>query len=78
MDAVAQFVNESFLACDKNEYTIAVFLDLSKAFDTIDHKVVVKKLEDKGIRGLAIIGLNIIWVIENNMYDLTIRLRNEQ
>ncbi len=48
----AQF--DALLAYDNNEYTITVFLDLSKVFDTIDHSVLLKKFECKGIRGLAL------------------------
>ena len=53
-DHVSQFINDSLLAYDNSEYTLAVFLDLSKAFDTIDHTLLLKKLEHHGIRGLAL------------------------
>ena len=37
---------------DKGQYTSMVFIDLKKAFDTVDHEILLQKLTKYGIIGL--------------------------
>ena len=48
--SLVDFITE---ALEKGDYVIGLFLDFSKAFDTVDHDILFRKLETFGIRGVA-------------------------
>ncbi len=51
--AVLDFVNEISKAVEEKKFTIGIFMDLSKAFDTIDHNILLQKLYHYGFRGIS-------------------------
>ena len=59
---------------DQNLYSCCIFIDLSKAFDTVDHKILLNKMKSNfGIRGVA---LNLFASYLSNRRQYT-KIRNE-
>ena len=38
---------------DKGNYACGIFVDLKKAFDTVDHHLLLKNVEYYGVRGIS-------------------------
>ena len=51
---ILTFLDKVARATDNYCHTIGVFLDFSKAFDTINHEMLLYKLSHYGIRGIAL------------------------
>ena len=51
--AISLLVNKITEAMNRKEKTLGIFLDFSKAFDLMDHDILLKKLNSCGIRGIA-------------------------
>ena len=49
--AVTEIQNTLLQNLDNNKITCTIFLDLAKAFDSVNHSILIKKLERYGIRG---------------------------
>ena len=52
--AIAEIADKLRKAIDDNLYSCGVFLDFSKAFDTVNHAILLQKMERYGIRGVPL------------------------
>lgn len=52
--ALTEVIEELTNPVDDQEYAAGVLIDLKKAFNTINHKVLLHKLERYGIRGIGL------------------------
>lgn len=53
-DAICELVTKIYRSIDDNRCVAGVFVDQTKAFDTVSHTLLVGCLEDIGFRGVAL------------------------
>ena len=52
--ALITLVDKVTEALDNGDYVVGVFLDFSKAFDTVDHSILLDNMFIYGVRNLAL------------------------
>ena len=52
--ALTEVIDYIYKSLDEGNYVFGIYIDLKKAFDTVQHQILLKKLQYYGIRGIAL------------------------
>lgn len=68
--AIIDFLSALYLEMDASKCTMGLFLDMSKAFDLVDYKILLSKLDCYGIRGQALKWIESFLVERKHLVDI--------
>ena len=65
--AVLLLVNQLYQLFDESKFTLGIFIDVSKALDTVDHKILTKCFSYMGLKVTTWDGLKVTYKIESSL-----------
>ena len=68
--AILQFTRDIAQNFDNGKFTLGVFIDLSNAFDTVNHQIPFKKLKHYGLMKKHWLGSKVIFSKKNNILKI--------
>jgi len=68
-DAIYSLLNEVYNSINNKNKTLAIFIDLCKAFDMVNHTILINKLEKLGMRGV------VLELFKNYLFNRTQRVK---
>ena len=74
--AALELVDRVHIDLDQKKCPIGVFMDLSKAFDRLDHNILLYKLSRMVSRVLSSLGFKAMYLTANSLWILTVPIPN--
>ena len=65
--AILLLVNQLYQSFNESKFTLGIFIDLGKAFDTVDHKILTKSSRYRGLKVATWDGLKVTYQIGNSL-----------
>ena len=66
--AIISIIQKIQDAIQNNNFAIGIFIDIEKAFDTVNHPILLEKLNHYGISGITIPGSGHILLTGSSLY----------
>ena len=74
--ALTEVIDNIYKSLDEGNYVFGIHIDLKKAFDTVQHQILLQKLQHYGIRGIALNWFN-SYLSNRKQFVVTNRIQSD-